>query len=1002
MQRRALEAVVAAVACLLVGFLLAQQLSSALAIRFEDKALPPEPTTAVQLAQALGPIAPVADVELPDGSQDDPLLTLAVDTLQDAAGTREHTGTGLTLSLDVDQDAPDDEEFTATLDGDTLTVTGGRRGVAQGLFRLADAAAGGGEWEDVADGTTRSPALPHRFVDTGAVGVEPDVTAYLAQDDYAHTSGALESLVLHEEPWVDPDGLALTERDWREFVDHVVAYGYNGVYVSGFLEYVSFDTVGDGYAVYPADHPERARHAAMRDQVGELWRYADEMGLDIVFKTDMLALSGPLEDYLERELGGIDANDPRLWEVYRAGMEELFTAFPWADGLMIRIGEAGAIYNPQQWDYYSVLGVRDPQGVQTMLRTAAEVAAEHDATVYFRTWSVGVGEVGDMHTNLQTYERVLGDLDDLTNLVVSTKFTMGDFDSYLPLNPTLTTGDHPRVVELQGRREFEAFSAIPNDVGPTHQAAVQHFLAGDGDLQGLWLWTQDGGPWRAGPMSLYLKEGFWELYDLHVYGGGLLGWDPEADLSEANRRWVTRMLTSDPESVDAVTQVLSMSRGAVLDGYYLSPYAEQAVFALGLEPPPMMWLFKWDIVSGDSAALSAVYLATRDRVDEALAEGERAVTTAREMRALLADVDRDTFHDPTRYDALVASLDHTEDLFVTLGSFREAFLRYYQWVDTGSPAAHDAWRAALADYREASAAHTARWTGDLDLPPQEFFAADVGMTHADRADLTRPVSWALLALSLGGLLLVPALRRGAFAPWRLGRGDLGHVRTWQRWAVVVLPVVVVVGSRLAFSAAASTAYLIVTLGSIALLALVARLLLLVLRPGADGFALWAALGGALLLRTVLLTGAMSFTGPGGYWFRFWTDDLARTIYVTVATAALLWVFVAATMALRSAYGLGRAGAVGAVLAGIGTPLLGLGALLAGVGLEESLTTINDQMAVLPLGLSRILGLVTHLGIPTALPAWLMAAGAGLALVGGLACVPDGLRRRGPQTRAAVA
>ena len=39
------------------------------------------------------------------------------------------------------------------------------------------------------------------------------------------------------------------------------------------------------------------------------------------------------------------------------------------------------------------------------------------------------------------------------------------------------------------------------------------------------------------------------------------------------------------------------------------------------------------------------------------------------------------------------------------------------------------------------------------------------------------------------------------------------------------------------------------------------------------------------------------------------------------------------------------------------------------------------MALLPLGLSRILGITVHLGIPTEIPVYLVAAGAVLALVG---------------------
>ena len=32
-------------------------------------------------------------------------------------------------------------------------------------------------------------------------------------------------------------------------------------------------------------------------------------------------------------------HDPELWDVYAAGLDELFTAMPAVDGLMIRIGE---------------------------------------------------------------------------------------------------------------------------------------------------------------------------------------------------------------------------------------------------------------------------------------------------------------------------------------------------------------------------------------------------------------------------------------------------------------------------------------------------------------------------------------------------------------------------------------------------------------------------------------------------------------------------------------
>ncbi|HQV92556.1 MAG TPA: hypothetical protein PLA46_13305, partial [Phycicoccus sp.] len=375
--------------------------------------------------------------------------------------------------------------------------------------------------------------------------------------------------------------------------------------------------------------------------------------------------------------------------------------------------------------------------------------------------------------------------------------------------------------------------------------------------------------------------------------------------------------------------------------------------------------------------------------------------TAVQMQNALGRVDRSTFIDPALYDHLAASLDYEVDLLTTLQTYREAFLRYYQWLDGDPHAGAARWQAAVEDFRTASAAHTKRWGGNLDLPPYNFFAADAGLVHTDRAVWTMIAGRILLALCALALMFVKPLRRGAFLPWRL-RADPAPTEPptprWQRLATLIVPVLAILGSRLAFSSGASTAYLLVTLGSLAILAITARLALALLRPGADATALWAGLGGVLTLRTLWLAGALSVSGPGGYWLRFWTDESWRTVYVTVGIGLLLWSLVVVGLTFRHAYAVSRLAALGVPLLGVGLPLLALGGLMAGVGLENGLTTINNQMAVLPLGLSKILGLVTHLGIPRSLPLWLMEAGGVIALLGALAVLPHTLRsRRRPST-----
>jgi hypothetical protein len=136
----------------------------------------------------------------------------------------------------------------------------------------------------------------------------------------------------------------------------------------------------------------------------------------------------------------------------------------------------------------------------------------------------------------------------------------------------------------------------------------------------------------------------------------------------------------------------------------------------------------------------------------------------------------------------------------------------------------------------------------------------------------------------------------------------------------------------------------------------------------------------MLLTIGFLLIALAGRGPGRYWYDFWTEPALRSLYITIAFAAFCWTFVVAYRVMRDAYGLRRREATGATMIQIGVPLALLGALIAAIGLERALTVWNDQMALLPWGLSRILGITTYLGIPTALPA--AAAVLGLALTAG--------------------
>ncbi|GAA1630726.1 hypothetical protein ACFQY4_36590 [Catellatospora bangladeshensis] len=880
------------------------------------------------------------------------------------------------------------ESYRIGVRGSELAVDGTDvAGTAAGLYRLADRIRSGAEPLPAADvGRLVTPRLGLRLTDAGSVGREPDAARFAAGDDYNLNTDVVKEALLPRAPWVDANAVSRISAQFRQFVDHSVAQGYNGVVVPGFLEYVTFAKVGDGRAVYPAGdtHVEQAR--AMVAAFGPVFRYAEDMGVKVFMLTDMLAVSPPLEAYLTRTVGGLDVADPRLWAVYQAGLSELFESMPFVDGLMIRIGEGGEVYAEDGWDYSSKLAVTTDASVRAMLRAMLDTAGAANKEVIFRTWTVGVGAVGDLHTNPESYAQVLGGFDD-PHLIVSTKYTLGDFYSHLPLNTTLLQGEHRRIVEFQARREFEAFGSLPNDLGPLHRQALREFLAANPKVEGVWNWTQDGGPLRAGPMSLYLRTGFWQLYDLNTYAVARFAWDPDADPAQVTADWAYRTFSGDPATVAAIGQAMALSRQAVTRGLYVGPYADKTVKALGLEPPPMMWIFEWDIPTGDSAALDSIYAVTGGRIEAAVDEGAEAVTLARRMRDLVAATDPATWRDAGLREQFTSTLDYQVNLFETLGAYRTMVLRHAQWLDTGSRQAKDGWRLAETAYQGARDVHRQRYGTDLDLPAYNFTAADLGAERADRDPAMAWAARALLALLLIVVLLglrgrgfggaaCRALLLGAVRPWRVSALPAPEPKS-DRVLVWLIPAVVLVASRAVFTWFAAPAHLLVTLGGWLLFALVVRLIV----GRRDPFHLWAVVGGVALLRSVLLLAALAGRGPGKYWFAFWTAPTLRTVYVTVAFAGFCWLFVATALVLRDRYGLLRRRAVGLTLTAAGVPLGLLAGLVALIGLEKALTVWNDQLALLPWGLSRILGITVYLGIPADLPLYAAVAGAALALLG---------------------
>jgi hypothetical protein len=841
-----------------------------------------------------------------------------------------------------------------------------------------------------------SGGLPLRLVDLGAVGIPVDTVSW--GRDYSHNSKAFHRLILDSAPYLDEAEFRRVRSDWTTYVHRMASQGNNGLVVPLFLELIGFDSLPEVYRRTNI----KAKHQVLRQRFRDLFAIAQAAGMTIYLATDMVPLTPPLERYL-RGHGSLNATDPRLWEVYRIALNEVFERIPEVRGIMIRIGEAGPLYNRAGWQYRSEFLVGSVPGVRTMLRELLPAFESHARLLLLRTWSVGVGELGSLHTDEPTYSRALGGIRS-PSLIISTKFPAGDFYLPLPVNPTLLTGEQPRIVEFQARREFEGFTAFPNFLGGLHGQALDLVRSANPKLVGTWIWTQNGGPLRAGPMSLYPLHGFWLWIDANTYVTSRLAAGDRGSAADLASEWVRRELTTDSTAVGAFRELLLRSSDAIDRGFYIRPFARKRVTFGGFELPPLLWIMEWDIPGGWSAVWSWLYTASKAEWSAAGSEGFDAVRSVDDMRQALARASPALATRTTLLRTMERSLDYERSLLVALAWYRAAMINLYRWLDTGDRAAYRRWRAAEPEFERAATAHANVFGRDLDFPAFDFSAALGSLRLADRAADVRWLARALLGLSLGLLLLGSGLaprglRRGpvanlaramwlgALGPWRPADKPLpSESRMAAAWFLLGL-FTLTVGMMLGFTSGWITGVVPIMLGLFALV-LKAGLTGLRATNGEDATIAYALI--PLLWLCLLLLAAMSIRGPLHLWYQLWVGGWIRWMIVAAGVAVPLWTV--SGLVLQRMRRCTVPSGMGSVLLATGTVMLVFGILSPGT--ERLLSALDRPLELAPMTYAVVIGIRTYSHLPTILSilpplTWGMVV-VGALLAFGLA--PKGLRR----------
>jgi hypothetical protein len=478
---------------------------------------------------------------------------------------------------------------------------------------------------------------------------------------------------------------------------------------------------------------------------------------------------------------------------------------------------------------------------------------------------------------------------------------------------------------------------------------------------------------------LYPLHGFWLWTDANVFTASHLALDSSADVRALARRWASERFGSDraaeprigdPRIGDAIATMLIETRRAVREGFYIRAFAEREVRVPGLELPPLMWIFEWDRVGGWHSLLSLVYRGARDDVEKAIADGHEAAATIRRQReqvraafatATPASVPGAIAHD--REQAL-RSLQYQATLFDALAAWRQSFLSYYRWLDTGDNQAWSRWRDSREQFERAANLHAARFGHDLEFPAFDFQSALDAETNAGRAVWGRRLAVGVLI----GLLALITLGQRWSVSRRIAR--LTFTAAVTPWRLVREPVDLESAAAVSLLAIALVAMLAATLTSFTTAALVINSPLLVaivalaFESTAIGHARRAGRGrllvasvGPLMPGVILLFVLISWASPLGFWYHFWITPIFRTVVVTTGLAMALWT---GYMMLASHAVDGWRGRVGGLLAAAGAGCVTLSALMP--GWVDVLRSLDRPLNVAPATETMVFALRTYVGV----------------------------------------
>ena len=386
-------------------------------------------------------------------------------------------------------------------------------------------------------------------------------------------------LDLPHAPYVDKPQLIAGVQRAQHYLNDIHTQGYNGIVIDNMAHLITFDHAP--VAIYSAENPYRQRALIYREAFSTLFDTATQYDMDVFVTTDMQWSTPPIRQFV----GRLKPDNPYLVDINSWALQELFTTLPQVRGLVVRVGETGGAHD-QGDSYQGHMLYTNTQHLRHLIDTLLPVCEAYDRLLIIRTWSIGIGELGDLMWSPERYQATFAGYTS-PHLVISIKHGPSDFYRLQPRNPTLGLPGPTQIVELQNRREYELFGMVPSAVVPLHQDIIQQETASNPQFGGIWAWNSSGG-WGGGDAAL--GENGWSVWtELSSAITAALMQTPDIDTTLFVQRWCVERFGETFGS--AMANIYLASAQLFEQSWYIRQHqaAETSLGAIYI--PSLLWMW---------------------------------------------------------------------------------------------------------------------------------------------------------------------------------------------------------------------------------------------------------------------------------------------------------------------------------------------------------------------------------------------------------------------------